>query len=159
MHLAEEFSGLALGWAGDDDERFLDGEGEVQRFDAADGGLAPLARAVENHAMRGALEDSLLVVVGSEGEAVAREVAGVEGLAEALVEVHVTTVPGLFEVDEREAEGFAGFGEWGQCLDKEFGEALEEVGFADFRALFCVRSLLVRVHGMCIGWSIELFPI
>src|SRR6476661_1096925 len=59
---------------------------------AADGGLAPLTRAVEKHAARGALEDYFLARVSFKGEAFCGEFVSVQCEAELGVDgAHVLT--------------------------------------------------------------------
>ena len=72
---------LPLGGADDVDERFRR-ERAVHRFDGGEGGLAPLARAVENAAARVDVEHGSLEVVGVEAEAVLREFHRIELVAD-----------------------------------------------------------------------------
>ena len=65
---------MALAWAGDQDQasRFrMDG---VESLDGRDGGLAPLASAVQDAALGGAFQDFHLAGIGVEAELLAGEV-------------------------------------------------------------------------------------
>ena len=93
--------------------------------------------------------------VRCEVEAMAREVAGVEGPAEAL-EVHVTGSGSKFMSARHRASRASGKGAsvFTRNSVRRWKRSSDFLGVG-----FVVRSLFVRVHGMCIGWSIELFPI
>jgi hypothetical protein len=66
--LAYEFAALPLGWADDEDLTLGDEVSPVKRFDGHDGGLAPLACAVEDAPGVAYLEDLGLDRVGVKAE-------------------------------------------------------------------------------------------
>ena len=72
----EEFGALALAWARDQNQTFRFGVGGVESFDGRDGGLAPLAGAIQDAALGGAFQNFGLARVGIEVELLAGEVTG-----------------------------------------------------------------------------------
>ena len=82
---AEEFAGLAEARADDEDERVGDREGVVDGLERGDGGLAPLAGAVEQTAGAVGAQDLGLVRVRDEAEALAGEGAGIEAIRIAIL--------------------------------------------------------------------------
>ena len=77
LYFHDEFAGLAGGGAGDDDEGFGGGEGEVEGADGGDGGLAPLAGAIDDEIGVGIDEHGGLGGVGLEVELGDGELEGV----------------------------------------------------------------------------------
>ena len=65
---ADELAALSITGADDDGECFLFGHEDVERFERADGGLAPLAGAVEDDRGRVAAQEFGLARVGAEAE-------------------------------------------------------------------------------------------
>ena len=135
----------------------------MQGFDGADGGLAPLARAVENDAGRFGFEDARLLGIGREAEDMHREFTGVDMVAEG-VERHVKTASG-----------------WPNCLNAWLNALRASgKGLRAFQMMGCrmamVRSQRVSgesgctsgvsgfhtvrgVHGMCIERSMPVFTL
>ena len=75
---SDKFAALPFGGTGDEDEGLGDCAGAVDGFGGDDGGLSPLARAVEDDTLGAGFEDARLVVVGFELKEFAREVYGIE---------------------------------------------------------------------------------
>ena len=79
---ADELGALAGRGAGDEDKRAGLAERNVDGFGGADGGLAPLARAVEDDAIGVAVEDLGLEFVGDEAEDIPGKCLGTEAVCE-----------------------------------------------------------------------------
>ena len=92
---SEEFGALAFAWAGNDNEGSCVDMGSVDGGCGAEGGLTPLACAVEDDAMAGRLQEACLRFIGVEVEALAHEFDDVDSVGEAGDDVrggHVASV-------------------------------------------------------------------